>query len=238
MYIKGVSGESVQFGVGANIGQGTTITLNGNWQRITQESTSGTLLIIGNYSATATDFEIWGAQLEEQSYATSYIPTQGSASTRIAETCINSGSAQDFNSEEGVLYAEISALADDGTYKYITMSDGTNSNRLVLGSTASAKVNYRIVSSLGASINMVYNNINVLSFNKIAASYKQNEFDLWVNGVKVLTSSTGNVFSANVLNTLDFRDGNGTANFYGKTKNIQVFTKALSDEELQKLTTI
>jgi len=83
---------------------------------------------------------------------------------------------------------------------------------------------------------MVYNNINVLSFNKIAASYKQNEFALWVNGVKVLTSSNGNVFSANVLNTLDFRDGNGTANFYGKCKQLIVFNEALSDEELSDLT--
>ena len=66
MYIKGVSGETVQFGVGNNIGQGNTITLDGNWQRMTQESTSGTILIIGNKDATATDFEIWGAQVEEQ----------------------------------------------------------------------------------------------------------------------------------------------------------------------------
>ena len=54
-------------------------------------------------------------QEEALSFSTSYIPTTGTTSTRNADLCNNSGSAQDFNSEEGVLYAEISALDDDLT---------------------------------------------------------------------------------------------------------------------------
>ena len=58
---------------------------------------------------------IWGAQLEKQSYATSYIPTSGSTVTRNQDVCTNGGSLASINSTEGVLYAEIAALANDGT---------------------------------------------------------------------------------------------------------------------------
>ena len=73
IYVKGTSGETIQFGVGNNISQGGTYTLNGEWQRINQQSTSGSVVIIGNKDSTATDFEIWAGQFEIGSYPTSYI---------------------------------------------------------------------------------------------------------------------------------------------------------------------
>ena len=55
---------------------------------------------------------MWGLQLEGLSYATSYIPTlTGSTETRATETATGAGSADLINSTEGVLYAEIAALA-------------------------------------------------------------------------------------------------------------------------------
>ena len=49
---------------------------------------------------------IYGAQLEELSYATSLIPTYGAVRTRLQDTVTGAGTSSDFNSTEGVLFAE------------------------------------------------------------------------------------------------------------------------------------
>ena len=70
------------------------------------------------------------SKLEQQSYATSYIPTSGASATRNQELCNNATPV--INSEEGTLYAEISALDDDGNDGYISLSNGTLSNYVYL----------------------------------------------------------------------------------------------------------
>ena len=84
IYVKGISGQILKFGKGGNVGAGSNFTLNGEWQRLEQISTnSGTAYHISSNigGANATEVEVWGAQLENLSYATSYIPTNGAAVT-------------------------------------------------------------------------------------------------------------------------------------------------------------
>ena len=45
-----------------------------------------------------------------------------------------------------------------------------------------------------------------------------------------------NTFSANTLNSAQFNSGAGASVFYGKTKQIQYFDSALTDSELETLT--
>ena len=63
-------------------------------------STNGSTL---NAGATGTE-TIWGAQLEQLSHSTSYIPTNGAANTRLQDIANNSGNSTLINSTEGVLY--------------------------------------------------------------------------------------------------------------------------------------
>ena len=70
--------------------------------------------------------------------------------------------------------------------------------------------------------------------NKFAIKWKVNDFALWVNGVEVDTDSSGSVPSANTLNELSFKDGQGSNNFYGKVKQLQVYKTA--DIDLAALT--
>ena len=98
------------------------VIANNSWQRIelsTTVSTASDRIHLGLWdfggilTDSYADISIWGAQLENQSYATSYIPTNGAASTRLQDIATNSGNSTLINSTEGVLYAEIAALADD-----------------------------------------------------------------------------------------------------------------------------
>jgi len=110
-----------------------TADLTSDWKRfeITGTSTSTVGRVYINVLNAGDIIEVWGAQLEQGSYATSYIPTAGSTATRNADVCNNSGSAQDFNSEEGVLYAQFTALADDNTSRTVSINN-TSSNRVFL----------------------------------------------------------------------------------------------------------
>ena len=178
---------------------------------------------------------IYGAQLEQGSYATSYIPTSGSTATRSADFCINSGTSAEFNDSEGVLFAEISALADDLTYRGISIGDGTASNVVRIyyenvSNRFTANIKYAGVSQA----TMIYTFTDITINSKISVKYKENDFALWVNGFEVETDTSGSTPTG--LDVLQFDTGTGGDDFYGNTKQLMTFKTALTDSELETLT--
>ena len=177
---------------------------------------------------------IWGAQLEQGSYPTSYIVSNsGSATTRAAETANNSGNADLFNDSEGVLYAQIAALADENSNRAISISDGTLDNRVVLR--INSDVLYSYVQSNG--VYSMFKSITIseiLNYNKFAVKFKEDDFEVWVNGSRLATDNAGNPPIG--LNILEFQEADGSSDFYGKTKELAVFKEALTDAELESLT--
>jgi len=181
--------------------------------------------------------EVWGAQLEQGTYATSYIPTSGSAVTRVADACNNGANEQVINSTEGVLYAEIAALSNDGTNRLLSLSNGTSTNRIFLGfNSLSNRIRFRV------QVNNVYQAEDTFivsdttQYLKIGFKYKENDFALWINGVEVLVDNSGSTFSSNTLNKLNFDSAVGGSPLYGNCKDLRVYNEALSDAELQALT--
>jgi len=180
---------------------------------------------------------LWGAMVEQGSYATSYIPTSGATVTRTADVCNNAGTSATFNDSEGVLFAEIAALYDDGTNRGIAISDGTSSNRvLVYYTTTTNQITalYTYSGTTQVSINETLTDST--QFIKFAFKYKENDCAFWINGIEVGTDNTATAFAADTLNTLNFDSGSGGSDFYGNTKQLMVFDEALSDEELSDLT--
>jgi hypothetical protein len=178
---------------------------------------------------------VWGAQLEALPHPTSYIPTNGSTVTRDADTCNNSGEAIDFNSEEGVLYAEIAALADDLTRRIITITDGTLNSIVKLEYKNTSNQIEAVLYDGDTECLILHTLSDETEFNKIAFKYKQDDFSLFVNGIKVGTDTSGAVFTPNTLNDLSFYQGSSN-NLFGKVKAIRVYKEALSDTDLENLT--
>ena len=177
------------------------------------------------------------AQLEQQSYATSYIPTNGSIATRLADEANNSGNSTLINSTEGVLYAEIAALADDETFRVLSVSDGSNNNTVKFGYRNNSNRIYAEIRSNGSAQAFLFHDVSdIKSINKVALKYKENDFALWINGAERATDTSGTVPID--LSKLSFDNGGGLNVFYGKTKALAVYKEALTDEQLQSLTTI
>ena len=186
-------------------------------------------------NGTSGSIYIQNAQLEQGSYATSYIPTSGSAVTRSADVCNNGGNDQVINSTEGVLYFEGSV--DERVMSSLGLSDGSG----VYNNTIAILFNLDSINQ----ITSIYrsNNITTLStvplplnFNKIAIRYFSNTLELWLNGVMVGSETFTTQIASNVLNSLQFEKSNNTYHFYGNVKDVRVYNTSLTDAQLQALT--
>jgi hypothetical protein len=238
-------------GVIGTVGTDTTATItempNGWYKCTTTFTIVGTNLLYELYACeidNAVSYQgdgtsgiyIWGAQLEQQSYATSYIPTSGSTVTRNQDVCTNGGSLATINSTEGVLYAEIKLGQAYSSSRYIGLSNGGTSNRVIFGVPGNATSTITWFIGSGGQVNGSATGVDFSIFNKIALKYSENNVALWINGVKVNTNLS--VSMPTGLNTLEFNQGGSGNLFYGKTKAVAVWKEALSDEELTELTTI
>jgi len=170
---------------------------------------------------------IWGSQLEETKFATSYIVTMGAIATRLIDQVTGAGDVNTFNSVEGVLNIKVAALSsmDEGA-RYITISDGTTSNVVSLFLTGTDTIGVLIFN--GALLWSTSTTVaDLTEFTEISLKYKINDFGLKINGVEVDTNTTSGTFSEDTLNTLSFNNGiPGTTEFFGKTEFIKVFDSA------------
>ena len=135
---------------------------------------------------------IWGAQLEEGSVATSYIPTSGSAVQRAADNLVIDGSAfTDFyNDAEGTIYTEFEYDSQPNfDYLYTIQQTGNDEIRANLIPTNTARVTYVVA---GSNVGFVSSNpLTKGSLNRHAFSYKTDNFKLSVNGGAEDTDLTG-----------------------------------------------
>ena len=174
---------------------------------------------------------IYGAQVEQGSYATSYIPTNGQTETRLADVCQGGGDESTFNDSEGTLYGEFDVVQSGITNGLMFVSDGSFSNHIMLRFNPTHK--FQIEGTGG--VNVLDTTTRSNGKYKVAITYGSKSA-LFVNGTKVLEES--DVFSGTGLNECGIGTspyGNGE---YNTCHIFAYFPEVLTDSELQTLTTI
>ena len=230
-------------------GIGTIESLTNGWFRCSRSFTA-TATVTSNYIVQAfinngsgisyqgdgtSGLYIWGVDFQKGSYPTSYIPTDGGTVTRNQDQYSKTGISNLINSEEGVLFLEATREDNTNYISKITLNDGSKVNQLVI----QYRFGYNLVANLtiaSASTSISTNTLTPVS-NKIAIVWAFNRLELWVNGSKIGEITTAGTFPANTLSRLMFSEGDGTDDFFGKIKQLQVFKTALTDTELITLTT-
>jgi len=181
---------------------------------------------------------VWGAQFEQQPSRTSYIKTSGVIATRLKDQLSGAGDVSLFNSEEGVLYAEIAPLSNDATEKAISINDGTAANRMYISYSNTSEIFCRFIVGGANQATLISTGHTTTAFNKIAIQWALNSFSLCVNGVEVATDNSGLVPPSNSLSQVNFdSDSAGGNSFFGKSKNIQVYDTSLTLQQRIDLTT-
>ena len=206
--------------------QSQDITPNDTWQRVTlTHDPDNGQIYFGNTNG---DVAIWGAQLEAGTYATSIIPTSGGAVTRVVDTCNITGlQASIMNgASEATLFVELEFEREINGDAMQWRSSTLNAGRGYFYATQMG-----FADTYGANGVVIY---GLTENSKLKAAFRLNSLSnatVFLNGTK---GGTGNGNTWGDIGQLLF---NGT---YWKMKinEIKMYNTALSDSELQALTTI
>jgi hypothetical protein len=249
IWIKRTSGAgstgNVWIGSGTqSSGTGNFVAVGNEWQRISYAAPQygGTTIYIkpqyGHY------FDIWGAQGEYGLVSggtgriTSYIPTTSGSVTRTRDNYLNGGDTSLIGAQEGVLFFEGAAIANQvGRTRGVGLSASNSAaNRVVLFFSSSSNSIQALVQASASTVVAIYGTVaDQTAFNKIAIKYKSGDIALWINGTEVATSTASFTFNA-TLSELALDQGNSSRHMDGHVKQLVVFKEILSDAELAALT--
>jgi len=184
---------------------------------------------------------IWGAQMEAGSYPTSYIPTEGSSVTRVAETGIDCLLPNEtiINNSTATVYLEFEALVNDLSNRWISFEElgVPTDNMFEIRLSAGSNLLQIVTRSSGGGQDVVMSETltDITANNKIAVNYNGLNWKLAVNGTIADTETAARLFNDNI-EKIKFSRNTNTNHFYGKVKDLRVYNTALTDTELQNLT--
>ena len=225
------------------------MTTNGgtNWTAVTISSTytqvacaAQTVLngSVGFRMAVSGDvIEVDFTQSEVGPAFTSPIPTTTGSVTRNAEVVLVTGAVSgSIGQTQGTIYAEVDARNFTVNSRLISISNGTQSNRITTLFFGTNVI--RLLATVGG-LGQVAINSSSLSpgIIKFAIGYALNDYAFYVNGVQVGTSSSALVPACNavILGSVDSLTGSSVMN--DRIRAVALYTTRLTNAELAALTT-
>ncbi|WP_028521958.1 phage head spike fiber domain-containing protein [Runella limosa] len=172
-------------------------------------------------------FFLWGAQLEKGAFPTSYIPTASTTVTRAADvpSVVGGAFSRFYNANQGTFYVE----ARGGRESFgVVISSGSNAIIGRVGPTL-------IESNDGTSYFSITGTDIAENWKKVAMAFQSGVGRrLCVNASNVATTS--NYSTAMLINAMYIGAKNGQHYWNGHIKRLYYYPYALSDSQLQALT--
>lgn len=194
---------------------------------------------------------MWAAQVENNSYATSYIQTTSAQVTRVADTSTSAQATRAadialinqantslwLNPREGSLVSisDSKYLAGTGVNAsaVCSMDDGTTNNRISLFAAESSVTLTEIITGGVAQAKLQQTGVSVGVKRKAALSYTKDSFSSSADGSASVSDTSGTVPNVKQLRLgRIFTDGQ----LNGHIRSLKYFPKALSSIELQAMT--
>jgi len=246
-----VTGDGTGGGAGYSVVGTPTITPVGNgWYRcsvaVISGTTPGNFFQIYNTSSPYTGGTIyseingdgtsgiylWGAQAENGSFATSYIPTAASTVTRNADVATVGVSQFPYSATEGTLVVSASCPGISSAANILTLDDGTTQERIrLLTDVNAAKI---IVTDGNASqANITAGTFTAFAVFKMSAAVKLDDIATSLNGAAVGTDSSATLPTVTTLRLGADSPGNY---LNGHIRQITYIPRRLTNAELQSRT--
>lgn len=182
-------------------------------------------------STTIDDIYIWGVQLEEGSYATSYIPTYGTSVTRNVDSCLATSVSDVIGQTEGTLFMDADFIAGSGEDQTILIGVSGYNDYVFIQMTSGNRVEGGII--VNSTEHCRIGEVKPSGRYKCAFAYANNDFVFYINGEQIGVETSGSMsgFAVDFIN-LNFNNKGYSLN------NHSLFKTRLSNEELAALTTI
>ena len=218
----------------SSVSEGLNYQSFGNgWYRVWETSQSDSSSLFRIYPQTVAggdSIEIYGLQLEQGSYATSYIPTYGVSQTRAEENRAIELSVLDFfslgTSESGTFFIETKYINSESSSRVTTFSQGGSGNNLWTND------DFQIRNTEGSDIFLVQNINDIIDdYIKIIIRKNGTTYNVFVNGTKSSTTVT-------ITNPLKWFEYIALWENKQMLKQLIEFPTALTDSECIALTTI
>jgi hypothetical protein len=215
----------------------TTATSNGTFSNAIYLADNGNSGIDGDgYSG----IYIWGAQLEEGAFPTSYIKTTSAQVTRNADAASMTGTnfSSWYRQDEGTLYSEMSLFVDnvtDANNRIVTIHAGNPTENSIRSYITSGEVLGLIFEKNNSTSSVTTNNSiadPTLPF-KVGAAWAYEDAAICLNGNTVNTTSSG--YYPTEVNQMDFGKYS-SIHLNGYFKKFAYYPTRLTNAELQALT--